>query len=63
MKIWKITSGDAATSAASQIRRPASFAVAHTVANQASASPSATMSKNTTTSATFGSAIVDDSAV
>lgn len=52
VKIWKIRIGDAATRAASQMRRPASIAVAHTVASQASASPKAAMLKNITTSAT-----------
>ena len=54
MKIWKINSGEPATNAASQIRRPANIAVAHTVTNQASASPKAEMLKNITTSATSG---------
>ena len=56
MKIWKISIGEAATSAASQMRRPASRAVAHTVASHASASPNAAMLKNITTSATIGTA-------
>ena len=54
VNIWKISSGEAATSAASQTRRPASSAVAHTVSSQASASPNAEMLKNITTSATSG---------
>src|SRR4051812_15193962 len=54
VKIWKITSGDPATSAASQIRRPANRVVAQIVANHASASPNAEMLKNITTSATTG---------
>ena len=52
VKIWKIRIGEAATSAASQIRRPASIAVAQTVASHASANPKAAMLKNITTSAT-----------
>src|ERR1700742_1775642 len=55
VKIWKITSGEAATSAASQTRRPARPAVAQTVASQASANPNAATSKNITTSAITGS--------
>ena len=55
VKIWKITNGEAATSAASQTRRaPASRDVAHTVTSHASANPSAAMLKNITTSATTG---------
>lgn len=54
VKIWKITSGEAATNAASQIRRPASRAVAHIVASHASPNPNAEMLKNITTSATNG---------
>src|SRR3984885_12979050 len=57
VNIWKITSGDAPTSAASQTRRPARPAVAHNVANHANANPSAATSKNTTTSAMTGSRI------
>src|SRR6478672_10944432 len=58
---WKISTGEAATTAASQMRRPASFAVAQTVAIHASASPNAAMLKNITTSATTG--IADTSLV
>src|SRR5829696_3645268 len=55
VKAWKIRIGDAATNAASQIRRePASCAVAHTVASHASANPNAAMLKNITTSAMTG---------
>ena len=57
VKIWKISSGEAATRAASQIRRPDRPAVAHTVASHASANPNAATSKNTTTSATTGSGV------
>ena len=56
MKIWKITIGEPATSAASQMRLPASLEVAHTVANQAKARPNAEMLKNITTSAIDGTA-------
>src|SRR5215218_3131370 len=64
VKIWKMTIGDAATSAASQTRRdPASRAVAHTVASHASASPNAAMLKNITTSASSGTDTSFDSAV
>ena len=50
-----MTIGEAATSAASQMRRgPASIAVAHNVVSHASASPNAAMLKNITTSATTG---------
>ena len=52
VKIWKMRIGEAATRAASQIRRPASIATAHTVASHASARPKAEMLKNITTSAT-----------
>ena len=63
VKIWKITIGDAATSAASQTRRgPASRDVAHTVAIHASANPNAAMLKNITTSASTGIVTSLDSA-
>ena len=52
VKIWKIRIGETATSAASQMRRPASIAVAQTVASHARANPKAEMLKNITTSAT-----------
>lgn len=45
VKACTATSGEAATSAASQMRRPAESAVAHTVTSQAAARPTATMSK------------------
>ena len=55
MKIWKTRIGEAATSAASQMRRaPASIAVAQTVVSHASARPNAEMLKNITTSAMIG---------
>ena len=60
---WKIRIGDPATRAASHTRRPDSPAAAQTVVSQASASPSAAMSKNITTSATTGSATVFVTAV
>src|SRR5690349_9087381 len=63
VKIWKMRIGEAATRAASHGRRPASFDDAHTVASQASANPSAAMSKNITTSATTGMATILVSAV
>ena len=56
VKIWKIRIGEAATSAASQMRRPASIPVAQTVASHAKASPKAETLKNITTSATPDSA-------
>src|SRR5581483_11243399 len=57
VNIWKITNGEAATRAASHILLPARPEVAHTVASQASASPNAATSKNTTTSAITGMGI------
>ena len=49
-----MTIGEPATRAASQMRLPASFDVAHTVANHAKARPNAEMLKNITTSAIVG---------